>query len=798
MIRAGVPMPPDVSRVAGWRPTGLLLGSAVVLILAEAWFAVGLTRVTPQVVSWLAVPAAVGLAVRSCWMTTVVPGLAPGARRFWRHVGLGMVFIGLGGASNCVDMVLGRVAPQHVSGVTAAVYLMGLLFMLWGLLRIPGAHRSRGEWLRFGLDTATVLVTVITFAWHFVFRHWERWSGGNTTGIWAVLAIFATASVCVFAFIKVAFTGTGPLDRRALYLLALSGGGGATGGALTPLLTDRPYLNGTPVVLPLTCFILCLAADRQRRAAGVEPPTAVRRNRRPFVPYLAVFATGMLLLADAANRGTDVLGVALGTVVLILLVAARQAAALRDNAVLLDTLDSRLRELEEYQQTLAWQATHDALTGLANRRLLMQYTGEALDAGQDAVAVALIDVDDFKGINDDLGHAVGDALLSAVAARLSQLRPPDGLVARLGGDEYAMVFRTDGEQRAQQVLAGVIAELRRPLDAAGHALVVEASIGLALSTSPAASPSAASPASPSPVAADELLRRADVAMYEAKAQGKGRSVTYAPCMDQHSAEQARTAADLRIALDTGQLRLHYQPIVRLSDARTVAVEALVRWQHPERGMIRPDLFIPAAERTGLIVPVGQWVLTEACRQAARWRDELGALEYVSVNVSPRQLREAGFAAQVQATLLSAGLHPRHLTVEVTETAVFDGGSGLEELHQLKRLGVNVALDDFGTGHSSLGLLRTCPVDLLKVDKSFIDNITDQGERSVIAEALIGISDGLRLRAVAEGVETEEQAEVLRRLGYRYAQGYHFGRPMPAEELPAHLNAEASTSAAAVV
>ena len=402
--------------------------------------------------------------------------------------------------------------------------------------------------------------------------------------------------MCVFAFIKVAFTGTGPLDRRALYLLALAGGGGATGGALTPLLTDRPYLNGTPVVLPLTCFILCLAAHRQRRAAGIEPPAAVRRARRPFVPYLAVFATGVLLLADAANHGDDVLGVALGTVVLVLLVAARQAAALRDNAILVDTLDSRLRELEEYQQTLAWQATHDALTGLANRRLLMQYTGETLDSDQDAVAVALIDVDDFKGINDDLGHAVGDALLSAVAARLSQLRPADGLVARLGGDEYALVFPTDGEQRARQVLAGVATELRRPLDAAGHALVVEASIGLAMSTRQNAGQNAANAcrdahqephrdagqdacrdagrdthqgagrgacqdAGKAPVVAEELLRRADVAMYAAKAQGKGRRVTYDPSMDQHSAEQARTAADLRIALDTGQLRLHYQPIV---------------------------------------------------------------------------------------------------------------------------------------------------------------------------------------------------------------------------------------------
>ncbi|GAA2337559.1 bifunctional diguanylate cyclase/phosphodiesterase [Dactylosporangium salmoneum] len=743
--------------MATWRLTGPLVAAMLLAVAAEVWFAVGMARPVPALPGWAFVPLTVGCAVRMCYEVTTAPGIAPGAARFWRHVGIGVAFVGLAAVSNAVDMFRGVVQPQHIGPLTAGIYLTGLTELLWGLLRIPGARRTRGEWLRFGLDSATVLVTVVTFAWHFWFRHWAAWSGGNATGARAVMAVVACGGVCAFAFVKVAFTGTGPLDRWALYLLALAGGLGGVGGAMAPpTLADKPYLNGTPIVLPITCLVLCFAADRQRRAAGVVPPPPARRHRPGLVPYLAVFATCVLLLIDARDGGDDVFAIALGTVVLALLVAARQATA--------------LREVVEYQDTLAWQATHDALTRLPNWWRLTQYTSEALANGGQ-VAVAVVDLDDFKAINDDLGHVVGDALLGAVAVRLSELCPPDGLVARLGGDEYALVFPAAGEVPALLTLGEVAAGLRRPLSAQGHQLVVEASVGVAVGARDEAD-------------AEELLRRADVAMYAAKERGKGRQVTYQPCMDQRGAEQSRIAAELRVALDEGQLRVFYQPIVRLDDGRPVGVEALVRWQHPERGMIRPDLFIPAAERTGLIVPVGQWVLAEACRQAAQWRREFGpdALQYVSVNVSPRQLREAGFAGRLREVLRSAGLAPANLMVEVTETAVFDGGSALDELREVQRFGVQVALDDFGTGHSSLGLLRTCPVDVLKVDKSFVDRVTEAGEHSVIAEALIGISDGLRLRAVAEGVETAEQAEALRRLGYRYAQGYHYGRPVPADEL----------------
>jgi len=253
---------------------------------------------------------------------------------------------------------------------------------------------------------------------------------------------------------------------------------------------------------------------------------------------------------------------------------------------------------------------------------------------------------------------------------------------------------------------------------------------------------------------------------------------WTPSLDDHSVAFARLGAELRTALDAGHFRVVYQPIVELPTGRTWAVEALVRWEHPERGTVSPAEFIPVAEQNGLIVELGVWILRTACLRLAGWRAELGAdaPHRVSVNVSAKQLARPGFAATVAAVLAETGLPAKCLTAEVTETAVFEGGQAVTALHELRTLGVRIALDDFGTGHSSLGLLQTVPVDTIKVDKSFVDRITEAGRHAVIAEALIRISDGLGLSAVAEGVETAEQAEALSRLGYRYLQGYHYGRP----------------------
>jgi EAL domain-containing protein (putative c-di-GMP-specific phosphodiesterase class I) len=279
-------------------------------------------------------------------------------------------------------------------------------------------------------------------------------------------------------------------------------------------------------------------------------------------------------------------------------------------------------------------------------------------------------------------------------------------------------------------------------------------------------------------------------MYAAKGSGKGRYAVYDAELEQHQAADAQLGAELRRALDDGQFRLVYQPIVRLPGGAWTGLETLIRWPHPVRGFVGPDVFIPIAERTGLIVPLGDWILRTALRQFAAWVAEHGAAtpHEIGVNVSARQLREPGFARTVREALTESGVRPDRLVVEVTETAVFDGGVALDTLLDIVRMGVKVALDDFGTGHSSLGLLRTVPADTLKVDKSFVDGIGGTGEETVIATAMIQITDGLHLQAVAEGVETAEQATTLHRLGYRFAQGYHFSRPLSPEQVGEHLAA----------
>jgi len=434
-----------------------------------------------------------------------------------------------------------------------------------------------------------------------------------------------------------------------------------------------------------------------------------------------------------------------------------------------------ITETWRYQQELAYQASHDELTGLVNRAVFVRSTDTAL-AGSDPerTVVALVDLDDFKTINDHLGHTVGDALLRAVAQRLLAGVRPQDIVARLGGDEFAVLLHDVDPNRREQLCQRIVDALAVPVNADGHDLLVRASLGLAPGT-PGAN-------------AGELMRRADVAMYAAKSLGRGRCTEFDPTMDARAREDARIAADLSAAVERGEVHLRYQPIVALPSGALAGVEALVRWVHPLRGMVSPADFIPVAERTGLIVPLGAWVLHEACRQAAAWAAKFGdrAPDRMSVNVSARQLIDPDFPATVEAALTASGLPPQLLTVEITETAVFGGGPALEAVQAMRAMGVRVALDDFGTGHSSLGLLRTCPIDVLKVDKSFVDGVAQSVEQEAIVTSVSQIGTAMRLQVVAEGVETAQQADRLHVLGYRFAQGFHFARPMLAAELEEKL------------
>jgi diguanylate cyclase (GGDEF)-like protein len=434
--------------------------------------------------------------------------------------------------------------------------------------------------------------------------------------------------------------------------------------------------------------------------------------------------------------------------------------------------------VRQQQVRLEHQANHDPLTGLPNRARFNAAVVDRLGHRRPA-AVLLIDIDDFKMVNDTLGHAVGDRLLGEVAQRLREFTDDDDLPARLGGDEFAVLLGVDDPVAADAAAARVLAGLCAPVVAGEHQLLVHASIGVATARN-----------GDEP---EDVLRNADIAMYAAKAAGKAAWARFEPRMRREIVNHARIGSDLHDALDRGELSLAYQPIRDLYGGRLVGVEALVRWQHPERGMVSPAEFIPVAERTGQIVQLGRWVLREALRRVASWRAEYGAdaIRGVSVNVAARQLREPTFVDDVVAALAESGLGVGELVLEVTESSVLEGREVLATLQRLHDLGIRLALDDFGTGQSSLSLLRAFPVDVLKLDKSFVDGIADGDDRGrlAVAAAVAELAGTLGLVAVAEGIEDEAQLDRLRELGYPMGQGYHLGRPMPPEQLAELLAAE---------
>ncbi|GAA2615762.1 hypothetical protein GCM10010399_53410 [Dactylosporangium fulvum] len=526
--------------------------------------------------------------------------------------------------------------------------------------------------------------------------------------------------------------------------------------ATTSVLSDSTPDPGVLLQVGWLLAGLCVGAAAVHPSARhltdpIEQPEAGLSKGRLTVLAVSSLVAPVLLLGQglAGVDALDWLPIGVVAVVLFVLVVVRMSGL--------------VGKVQSQADLLSELAMRDDLTGLPNRRLLEELIRDELDTcGRPQVA--FIDLDDFKRINDGLGHAIGDQLLAAVGKRLGGVLRPGDVVARLGGDEFAVLMPDTGQAAADALVTELATALEEPVFAGEHHLLVQASIGVA---------DAEGTRDPF-----EILRRADVAMYAAK-ESSGHQERFRPELDQRAAEVAQLGAQLREALDQGQFQLVYQPIVALPHGEIAGVEALIRWHHPRLGFMSPADFIPVAERNGQIVELGAWILLEACSQAATWIATLGpeAPGKVSVNVSARQLAEPDFAEVVAAVLAATGLPADRLAIEVTETAVFGGGRAIEALDAVHALGVRVALDDFGTGHSSLGLLQTCPVDILKVDKSFVDDITMAGRHSVIATALINVSDGLNLEAIAEGVETAEQARELYRLGYRYAQGYHFGRPV---------------------
>jgi diguanylate cyclase (GGDEF)-like protein len=423
------------------------------------------------------------------------------------------------------------------------------------------------------------------------------------------------------------------------------------------------------------------------------------------------------------------------------------------------------------------EAFRDPLTGLPNRALFLDRLQHALDVAArrgTELCVLFVDLDRFKAVNDSLGHAAGDELLRAVGTRLSECTRAADTTARFGGDEFAVLLEDAGNGLQPQVVADrIIAAMARPFALEGKDVFVGATVGIAFADGDAQGP-------------DELLRNADLAMYRAKKAGGGRATTFERAMRTALLQRIELETDLRHAVAGGGLSIAYQPVVDLRSGRAVAVEALARWRHPTRGNIPPLQFIPLAEEIGVIGELGRWVLAEACRQLAQWRRFAPDL-VLNVNLSAQQLRDDGLPADVECALRINGLPGSALTLEITESMLLSGDEeAAARLSRLKALGLSIAVDDFGTGYSSLSYLRQFPVDALKIDKSFVDAVAGSPQDSALARTIVELGRGMRLETIAEGIESAEQLEQLRRLRCELGQGYHFSKPLEGGELTAYL------------
>ncbi|SNY47966.1 putative bifunctional diguanylate cyclase/phosphodiesterase [Paractinoplanes atraurantiacus] len=815
-------------------------------------------------------PAVVALALAVAGFRAVAVTSAGALRTFWRRLTVAMGFVLAAALSQVADLATATWSGMPPIGArTLLLYVVGTVLAISALLRLPSGGRSWRQITTAVLDVAVVAVTAGIAGSEYLDWFIDKF-GVGVSAWWLNIAMMAIAVAGVMVVVKIMSARQSPVPRAALWWLAPIGLAGPLSTVLMTLLLPWPHLNGSAAVLPFVGLFGVMAAHRAangsawalrrtansstwglRRTANGSAPVvrgtangsapvvrgtangsapvvrgtangSAQPKRGTAIPLVATGLTSVLLATVYLREGHLSTAQVAGTTLLLLLVVARQAVALAENATLLDTV--------------AHRAAHDDLTGLYNRR----HFTESVAPGH---TVVLIDLREFRAINDGLGPDAGDALLIAFADRLTALAGPDATVARLGGDEFGVLlprsphssatFSTDisdlsGGRARSSVARGLEArgleargsearrseaqgseargskargskargskargseaqgsEARRseaqgsvtpgsatpgkvapgsapadfagllvaataePLRAAGHDMIVEVSVGIG-----------------------DDYREAEVALREAAG---GLVVRYDASLERELRQRATLAADLRRALNQGEFHLLYQPVVTLPHGEIYGVESLVRWTLPSGEIVSPADFIPVAEDTGLIVELGAWIIDTACAQAAAWP----GLHSVAVNVSARQLLDPALPDLVASALARHGVPPKQLTVEITETAVFGGGRALATVKALSALGVSIALDDFGTGHSSLGLLRTCPVDVIKVDKSFVDGLGGAPEQEAVVTALTGIATTMGLRTVAEGVETAAQAERLHQLGYRHVQGFHFARPLPA-------------------
>jgi diguanylate cyclase len=754
----------------GHRPNLLLVPAY--LISALALVATALTDTVA-----LTGPCYIGMQVAGL-IANVAAARAAGrgrARRSWWMLALGfVVMLASTGCFALAGLITEDETIQvHAGWLTAGIVTRVLFTVIFIVALLTLSHEPMkpvARW-RLVLDATTVLGGGLMVTWYFVLGPEVRGArSAIVTLAWELVLIPLVDLALVMAMCAVLIRGSSPAGRRPLQLLLLASVSWFASDFIGTYMSLHPRSHPIPATLtdldqivPLV-FMLTAATEQFRLHLSSHTGMAARRMRPvTWLPYAAL-AGGFSLLAVAATNDTDYpwFGLILGASLMTFCVAARQFTVLQENRSL---------------------ATTDPLTGLANRIRLHEVLDD-LDqvhlAARQPCAVLLIDLNDFKPVNDTLGHDAGDALLRGFAQVLRRSVRSTDTAARLGGDEFAVVLHDLRDpDDAIQVAQRILAELETPFPIAGRPVRVRASIGIAL----------AGPDS----RADDLMQEADLAMYEAKRERTvGWQLFVAGATDAKQ-EQARLREELRRAVDSGQLRVAYQPIVALSSGRILGFEALVRWQHPTLGLLTPDAFLPLAERTGIVHDIDLWVLRQACLQMGDWAAQLpgGRGLRLNANLSAGQLKRPNLARLVLDVLAETGFEPHQLVLEITETSALVVSEALAHVTTLRERGVRIALDDFGTGHSSLEHLLRMPVDIIKLDGCFVTELNDERASMAIAQAVVRLGQVLDLDTVAEGIETPDQARQMLDLGYAGGQGYHFSRPLPADDVPALLSRPAA-------